>query len=96
MLDIENGNNGGSNFDGYRESDDIADKNYDDNDYDDNCNENNFVVNVLQFHPRLYPFFHSVIRFVSISVKFSICTVVGKNGTFVEDKMRTFQGEVEY
>ncbi len=33
----------------------------------------------------------SVIRFVSISAKFGICTVVGLNGTLVEAKKRTFK-----
>ncbi len=32
----------------------------------------------------------TVIRFVSISAKFCICTVVGVSGTLVKAKMRTF------
>jgi hypothetical protein len=32
-----------------------------------------------------------VIRFVSISAKFGICTVVDLNGTLVEGKIRTFR-----
>jgi hypothetical protein len=32
----------------------------------------------------------TVIRFVSTSGKFGICTVVGLNGTLVEGKMRIF------
>ncbi len=32
----------------------------------------------------------TVIRFVSTSAKFGICTVVDLNGTLVEDKMRIF------
>ncbi len=32
----------------------------------------------------------TVIRFVSTNAKFGICTVVGLNGTLVEDKMRKF------
>ncbi len=32
---------------------------------------------------------HTVIRFVSISAKFGICTVVSLNGTLVEDQIRT-------
>ncbi len=35
-------------------------------------------------------YYCTVIRFVSTSAKFGICTVVGLNGTLVEDKMRTF------
>ncbi len=38
----------------------------------------------------------TVIRFVSTSAKLGFCTVVGLNGTLVEDKMRTFQGEYEH
>jgi hypothetical protein len=34
--------------------------------------------------------YHTVILFVKISGKFGICTVVGLNGTLVEDKIRTF------
>ncbi len=33
----------------------------------------------------------TVIRFVSISAKFAICTVVNLNGTLVEAKIRTFK-----
>jgi hypothetical protein len=33
---------------------------------------------------------HTVIRFVSTNAKFGICTVVGLNGTLVEEKMRKF------
>ncbi len=39
---------------------------------------------------------HTVIRFVSTSAKFGIFTVVGLNGTLVEDEMRTFLGECEH
>jgi hypothetical protein len=37
----------------------------------------------------------TVIRFVSTSF-FGICTVVGLNGTLVEDEIRTFLGECEH
>ncbi len=33
---------------------------------------------------------YTVIRFVSAIAKFDICTIVGLNGTLVEDKMLTF------
>jgi hypothetical protein len=33
---------------------------------------------------------YTVIRFVSISAKFSKCTVVGLNGTLVQAKIRTW------
>jgi hypothetical protein len=33
---------------------------------------------------------HTVIRFVSISAKFGICTIVGLNGTLVKAKIRTW------
>ncbi len=42
---------------------------------------------------RLFWDSHTVIRFVCVSAKFSTCTVVSVNGTFVEDKMRRFKGE---
>ncbi len=38
-------------------------------------------------------FSRTVIRFVLVSAKFGTCTVVGVNGTLVEDKMRGFKGE---
>jgi hypothetical protein len=41
-------------------------------------------VNSKHVHGQPY----TVIRFVSTSAKFGICTVVGLNGTLVEDKMR--------
>jgi hypothetical protein len=34
--------------------------------------------------------FFAELRFVSTNAKFSICTVVGLNGTLVENKMHTF------
>ncbi len=44
-------------------------------------------------HRKYFPchkYYYTVIRFVSISAKFDICTVVGLNGRIVEAKMRTF------
>ncbi len=37
---------------------------------------------------------YTIIRFVSTSAKFSICTVMGLNGTLLEDKMRNSRVEV--
>jgi hypothetical protein len=37
-----------------------------------------------------YSKIHTVIRFVSISAKFAICTIVGLNGKLVEAKIRTW------
>jgi hypothetical protein len=39
---------------------------------------------------------YTVIRFVSISVKFGICTVLGLNGTLVEAKIHTWDAVVVY
>jgi hypothetical protein len=39
---------------------------------------------------------YTVISFVSTSAKFSIFTIVGPNGTLVEDKMRRFKSECEH
>ncbi len=38
---------------------------------------------------------YTVIRFLWVSAKFGICTVVSINGTVVEDKMRKFKDECE-
>ncbi len=40
-------------------------------------------------------FIYTVIRFLWVSAKFGTCTVVSVNGTQVEDKMRTFNGQCE-
>ncbi len=39
---------------------------------------------------------YTIIRFVSTSAKFSICTVMGLNETLLEDKMRKFKGGGEH
>ncbi len=50
-------------------------------------------VNLVLDATALYFCCRTVIRFVSTSEKFGICTIVGLNGTLLEDQMRRFKGE---
>ncbi len=48
-----------------------------------------YIFLICTFIPNIVYNIHTAIRFVSISAKFGVCTVVDLNGTLVKVKIRT-------